>query len=111
VKILIYKFNERGNSMDIHFNSPDIELTSALKSSAEEKIKRLEHLDANITTVNITMRVENVTHIAEATIPLRGSDLHATAKGNDMYNAIDELTDKLKTLIIKHKEKQTDHHR
>ena len=39
-----------------------------------------------------------------------GKTLHADADGENMYAAIDLLADKLDRLILKHKEKQQDHH-
>ena len=40
-----------------------------------------------------------------------GRTLHADASAADMYAAIDALGDKLDRLVLKHKEKITDHHR
>lgn len=94
--------------MQLHFTGRNIEMTPALKTFASEKFQRLErrHADLNI---HLTFQVENVTHIAEATVHLDGVDIHAAAKSADMYSAIDELVDKLSGQITKHKEKLTDH--
>ena len=37
--------------------------------------------------------------------------MHAHADSDNMYASIDELTDKLDSQVLKHKEKITDHHR
>ena len=65
--------------------------------------------DDSIKNMSVVLHVENLTHIAEATLVIDGTELHATAKSNDMYSAIDELVDKLITQITKHKEKHTGH--
>jgi len=41
---------------------------------------------------------------------MRGETLHAMASDEHMYAAIDALTDKLDRLVVKHKEKVSDHH-
>ncbi len=97
--------------MKIHFTGRNIEVTPALKSFTEEKMERLHHLDKNISSLNITFHVENVTHTAEATAHVYGVDIHASAQSSDMYVAIDLLVDKMISQIKKHKEKMTDHHR
>jgi putative sigma-54 modulation protein len=40
-----------------------------------------------------------------------GNDLHAACEGENMYSAIDMLTDKLDRQVVKHKEKHADHHK
>jgi putative sigma-54 modulation protein len=96
--------------MEIHFTTQHVELTDALKTFTEDKMARLEHRDPSIEKVNITLRVENITHIAEGSLHLNHTDIHATAKSNDMYETIDVLVDKLLSQITKHKEKLTNHH-
>lgn len=96
--------------MQIHFTGRNIEVTPALKTFTEEKLDRLSHRNA-ISKINVSFHIENVTQIAEATIHLNGTDIHASAKADDMYAAIDMLVDKLSGQITKHKEKHSDHHR
>lgn len=95
--------------MQITFTGRNIDVTSALKTYAEEKLEKVKN--RNITKIHVSFHLENVEHIAEATAHLHGVDLHATAKSDDMYSAIDMMVDKLMGQITKHKEKQSDHHR
>lgn len=95
--------------MQLHFTGRNIEVTPALKTFTTEKFQRLERRHANLGNINVVFHVENVSHIAEATVHMDGIELHASAKNSDMYSAIDELVDKLITQITKHKEKLTDH--
>ncbi len=94
--------------MQLHFTGRNIELTPALKNFTTEKFQRLERRHSNIPQVKITFQIENVDHIAEATLHLDGAEIHASAKSNDMYSAVDELIDKLISQVTKHKEKHTD---
>jgi putative sigma-54 modulation protein len=91
--------------MQINISGHHIELTPALKEYAEEKIQRLEHHFDQITRSDITLTVEKSVQKAECTIHVSGSDLHASAENENMYAAIDSLSDKLDRQLLKHKEK------
>jgi putative sigma-54 modulation protein len=96
--------------MQIHFTGRNIDVTPAIKTFTEEKMAHLADRQ-NISKINVTLHVENVTHIAEATAHFSGTDLHASAKADNMYAAIEMLADKLTAQVNKHKEKLTDRHR
>lgn len=96
--------------MQLNITGRNIEITPALRTITTEKFQRIERRDSNINQVHVIFQVENLTHHAEATLHLSGAELHASAKADQMYSAIDALVDKLLTLITKHKEKTT-HHR
>jgi putative sigma-54 modulation protein len=96
--------------MNIHFTGRNLDITDALKNSTTEKMQRLSKRHPNVKDVELILHVENITHIAEANIHLKGSDFHATAKDTDMYVAIDDLINKLDVLLTKHKEKMSGHH-
>jgi putative sigma-54 modulation protein len=95
--------------MQLHFTGRNIELTEALKNITQEKFQRIERRGTLISKIDVVFRIENLTHTAEATVHLHGTDLHASAEAEDMYTAIDKLVDKLNSLIVKHKEKHSDH--
>ena len=63
------------------------------------------------TYIHVILSVEKLRHKAEATMRISGGSLFADATEEDMYAAIDALTDKLDRQVKKHKEKLTDHHR
>lgn len=89
----------------------DIEITPAIKDFAEKKLAHLEKRYNHIGSIHMTLRVEHHTHIAEATVHLDGTEIHATAKEDDMYKAIEILSDKLLGQVTKHKDKMIDSHR
>jgi putative sigma-54 modulation protein len=95
--------------MQLHFTGRNVEVTPALKTFTQEKFQRLERHHANIGQVSVVFQIEHLTHIAEATVHLSGTEIHATAKTDDMYSAIDELIDKLVAQLTKHKEKAGHH--
>ncbi len=89
----------------------NIEITPAIRTFVEDKLAHLSKRYSHIGSIHITLRVENVTHIAEGTVHLDGTEIHATAKDDDMYKAIEALADKLLGQVTKHKDKIIDSHR
>ena len=91
--------------MQLSVTGHHVELTDALRSYAEEKIKRIERHFDHVTNVHIILSVEKHKQKAEATVHVSGADVFAEASEEDMYAAIDGLVDKLDRQILKHKEK------
>ncbi|MCK0745617.1 ribosome hibernation-promoting factor, HPF/YfiA family [Chromohalobacter nigrandesensis] len=91
--------------MQANITGHHIELTDALRDYVNEKLARLERHYDNITTVQVTLSIEKERHLAACTLHAAGADLHADTQCNDMYAAIDALTDKLDRQLVKHKEK------
>ena len=97
--------------MQIDVTGHHVELTDPLRNYVNEKFERLERHFDHVTDVHVILSVEKLRHTAEATIHISGGKLFADSTEEDMYAAIDSLTDKLDRQIKKHKEKLTDHHR
>ena len=96
--------------MNLKLTGHHLEITDSLRDHIDAKFQRLtRHFDEVITT-QITLGVEHDTHWAEATLHVRGHDMHARATHSDMYAAVDTLTGKLDRQILKYKEKRKDHH-
>ena len=97
--------------MQITISGHKMQITPPLKKYVTDKLVRIERHFDHVTNTNVVLHVEKTRHLAEATISAKGTTLHANAEAEDMYAAIDALTDKLDTQVRKHKEKTTDHHR
>ncbi len=97
--------------MNIDITGHHIEVTDSLRAYVNEKFERLERHFDNVTKTHVILTVEKKVQKAEASIHVSGGNLFADATSDDMYAAIDSLTDKLDRQVIKHKEKLTDHHR
>jgi putative sigma-54 modulation protein len=94
--------------MQVNLSGHHVEITPALRSYVEKKLGRiLRHAD-RVIEVHCTLTVEKLRQQAEATIRLAGVTVHATAVQDDMYAAIDLLTDKLDEQVRRHKEKHRD---
>jgi putative sigma-54 modulation protein len=97
--------------MRLEVSGHQIEITPALKDFVHGKLDRIaRHFDHHL-DVRVLLTVDKLQHKAEATLTPRGKALHAEAEATDMYAAIDLLLDKLDRIVIKEKEKMTDHHR
>ena len=92
--------------MQVNITGHHVDLTDSMKNYVTEKLEKLERHVDGITNVQVTLSVEKLRQIAEATLHISGADIHGMAEDEDMYAAIDKLTDKLDRQILKHKEKQ-----
>ncbi|MEE9559744.1 MAG: ribosome-associated translation inhibitor RaiA [Acidiferrobacterales bacterium] len=98
--------------MQITVSGQQMMITEPLRDYASAKIGKIQRHFDHVTTTNVVLHVEKNRYKAEATIHAKGATLHANAKGESMYAAIDFLADKLDRQVHKHKEKTTrNHHR
>ncbi len=95
--------------MQISLTGHHIDITDALKSYVGNKFERLERHFDNVTNVHVILSVEKMRQKAEATMHVNGANVFADSVHEDMYAAIDVLTDKLDRQVLKHKEKLQRH--
>jgi putative sigma-54 modulation protein len=94
--------------MQLNLSGHHVEITPALRSYVEKKLARvLRHCD-RVIDVQCTLTVEKLRQAAEATVRLAGASIHAAAVHEDMYAAIDALSDKLDEQVRRHKERHRD---
>lgn len=91
--------------MQITVSGHHVEVTDALHNYVNEKLSRLQRHYDNITSTSVTLSVNKMEQKAEGTIHVAGADLFAHAECENMYDAINSLTDKLDRQLIRHKEK------
>lgn len=91
--------------MQITVSGHHVDVTPALRDYVHNKLAKLERHFDNITNAAVTLTVDKLIQKAEATVHVSGADLFAQCEDQDMYAAIDSLTDKLDRQLIKHKEK------
>ena len=98
--------------MRIEISGHQIDATQALHDYVHNKLQRLERHADNLLDAHVILSVDKLEHRAEATINTAGrSTLHADSVAENMYAAIDLLSDKLDRQVVRQKEKMTDHHR
>jgi putative sigma-54 modulation protein len=96
--------------MQVNVTGHHVDITSALKGYVEKKLDRIVRHSEKVLDVHCILTVEKLRHKAEATVMLNGTSVYADAVDENMYAAIDALTDKLDRCVKKHKEKRSNHH-
>ncbi|WP_062066721.1 ribosome hibernation-promoting factor, HPF/YfiA family [Cellvibrio sp. OA-2007] len=95
--------------MQLNISGHHVEVTDSMREYVSSKLERLSLHNDRITSVNVILSVDKLIQKAEATIHVSGKDLFADATHEDLYTAIDALSDKLDRQLIKHKEKMRSH--
>jgi putative sigma-54 modulation protein len=97
--------------MRVHLSGHHVEITPPLRSYVERRLERLaRRFDRDPVDVHCILTVEKLRHKAEATVLVAGRAIHADAIREDMYVAIDAMSDKLVRRVRKLKERVGDHH-
>ena len=95
--------------MQINLSGHHLNITPALRSYVATKLQRIERHFDHVITAHVVLTVEKERKKAEASVHVNRANLFADAEHNDMYAAIDRLTDKLDRQVKKHKEKLSDY--
>ncbi|PKR86262.1 ribosome hibernation-promoting factor, HPF/YfiA family [Heyndrickxia camelliae] len=94
--------------MNYNIRGENIEVTPAIREYVEKKVSKLERYFNEVpdTNVHVNLKVyQGKSSKVEVTIPLPQLVLRAEEVNEDMYAAIDLITDKLERQIRKHKTK------
>ena len=91
--------------MQLTISGHHLEITTAIREYITQKFSKLERHFEQITSTSVILTVDKLTHNAEATIHVSGGELFANSQHEDMYAAIDALTDKLDRQLIQYTEK------
>ena len=91
--------------MRIDIRGDKVKVTEAIKSYINEKIGRLDRYFENPVEMKayVVIRVRNKDEIIEVTVPSSKFTLRAEVSDNDLYAAIDKVSDKLERQIRKNK--------
>ncbi|MBU2864720.1 ribosome-associated translation inhibitor RaiA [Reinekea marina] len=91
--------------MQVNISGHHVEVTEALHEFVNARLEKLQRHYDQIGNVQVTLTVEKLRQKAEASINIKGAQLHAEAVDEDLYTSIDQMTDKLDRQLLKHKEK------
>jgi len=96
--------------MNLTVTGRHVNVTSSMRNYVNDKMERLQRRHGGslvgIVGIHVILSVEKLRQKAEATIDVAGCRLYADETREDMYSAIDLLTDKLDRQLVRHKEKQ-----
>lgn len=95
--------------MQINITGHHVDLTPALRAYATEKLQRLSRHFDHVISINVILKVDNHQQQAEATVNAAGKPLFAQDSGDDMYAAIDGLSDKLDKQVRRYKDRMRSH--
>ena len=95
--------------MQMTISGHHLDITDPIRDYVVTKLSKLERHYQNINSVAVILSVDKLVQKAEATIHVSGAELFANAEHEDLYAAIDSLSDKLDRQLIKYKEKHRDH--
>ena len=95
--------------MQMTISGHHLDVTGPIRDYVTTKLSKLERHCEEITSVAVILTVDKLSQKAEATVHVTGGDLFANAEHDDLYAAIDALSDKLDRQLIKHKEKHRGH--
>ncbi|MGL4798893.1 MAG: ribosome hibernation-promoting factor, HPF/YfiA family [Cellulosilyticaceae bacterium] len=89
----------------------NIEVTKALENVVTDRLHKLDKYFKPNTEVQVTLSVENISHIIEITIPFNGQILRAEMQGKDMYTIIDDAVAIIERQIVRFRNKLRTKHR
>ncbi|MCD4721600.1 MAG: ribosome-associated translation inhibitor RaiA [Desulfobacula sp.] len=96
--------------MHISITFKNINSSDALKSHIHEKFNRLDKLLDSPADARIVLSVEKIRNIIDINLTCDKIKIHAKEEAeNNMYSAIDALSDNVKLQIRKYKDKQRRH--
>lgn len=87
-----------------------VEVTPAMRAYVTEKMQKLTRHFDQVNSIDVILSVEKLDQMAEATVLAAGRKLFATDTQEDMYAAIDGLTDKIDRQVRRLKDKLSNHH-
>jgi len=95
--------------MQMTISGHHLEVTHPIRDYVAAKLSKLERHYDHINSTAVILSVDKLSQKAEATVYVSGGELFANAEHEDLYAAIDALSDKLDRQLIKYKEKHRDH--
>lgn len=95
--------------MQITIKGKGIDVTEALKSHADQRVKKMERYSDGVISASVTLTTERNWHIAEVTLFGNGFDMRGEERTKDMYNSIDRVVEKLERQLKKQREKEYSH--
>lgn len=91
--------------MNLSVSGHHLDVTPALRSYVQSKLERVSRHFDHVIDAHVILTVDKLRQKAEATLHVRGKDLHCECEQQDLYAAIDLLADKLDRQVLRYKDK------
>ena len=95
--------------MQITISGHHLGITDPIRNHVATKLAKLERHYQPINSITVILSLYRLIQKAEANVHVSGAEIFANAEDEDLYAAIDALSDKLDRQLIKYKEKHRDH--
>ena len=96
--------------MKFIISGKNIDVTSGLRSTIEQKLGKLERYFTPTTEIIVTLSVEKERQKIEVTIPVKGTIIRSEQVSDDMYVSIDLVEEVIERQLRKYKNKIIDKH-
>ncbi|MDH4173052.1 MAG: ribosome-associated translation inhibitor RaiA [Betaproteobacteria bacterium] len=93
--------------MNLNVSGHHLEITPALRTYVQEKLSRVTRHFDHVIDAHVVLSVDKLRQKAEVTLRVRGKDIHCASEEQDLYAAIDLVTDKLDRQVLKYKAKRS----
>ena len=94
--------------MNLNVSGHHLEVTPAIRTYVQSKLERVARHFDHVIDAHVILTVDKLRQKAEATLHVRGKDLHCQSEELDLYAAIDLLADKLDRQVLRYKDKLND---
>jgi putative sigma-54 modulation protein len=94
--------------MNLNVSGHHLEVTPAIRTYVQSKLERIARHFDHVIDAHVILTVDKLSQKAEATLHVRGKDLHCESEEQDLYAAIDLLADKLDRQVLRYKDKLND---
>ncbi|HEX6320982.1 MAG TPA: ribosome-associated translation inhibitor RaiA [Burkholderiales bacterium] len=94
--------------MNLNVSGHHLEVTPAIRTYVQSKLERIARHFDHVIDAHVILTVDKLRQKAEATLHVRGKDLHCESEELDLYAAIDLLADKLDRQVLRYKDKLID---
>ena len=91
--------------MEIAVTFRHIEPTDSLKTYAEEKLSKIDKYFDFPIEAHVVLEVQKFRRVADVTLSVNGVMIKAVEETEDMYSAIDQVTDKIEKQVRRYREK------
>ena len=100
--------------MNLTISGHHLEVTPAMREYVLTKLERIKRHFDQVVDVRMLLSIDNQKNKdkrqrAECTLHVKGRDLFAESSHQDLYAAVDDLTDKLDRQVGRYKTKAQDH--
>ena len=89
--------------MNLNVSGRHLEVTPSLLGYVRSKLQRVSRHFDHVIDAHVILTVQKLRRRAEATLHVRGKELHCSSEQDDLYAAIDLLADKLDRQVLRYK--------